>query len=78
MMEKSNFEYVENGELKEKVFYTKGKKDGIATKYFENGQVAFSEIYKEGLLLEGVYYDRDKNVISRIKNILNDTLQRSY
>jgi antitoxin component YwqK of YwqJK toxin-antitoxin module len=60
-------EYSEENDLIGCSNYTKGKKEGIS-QFFYNGKELYSEKYKNGLLIEGNYYDILGNQISEIKN----------
>lgn len=76
-------EFKKNGDLRQKSFYSKGKKEGRSIGYWEKDKIAFSEIYKEGEILEGIYYDKEGKIITKIskKNgekaiFLNDKLDK--
>lgn len=55
-----------DGALFQKTFYVKGKKEGRSERYWENGEVAFRENYKENRLMEAVYYDKTGKMVSEI------------
>ncbi len=50
--------YLEDGTLFQTVTYLEGLKDGLCSRLWEDGSVAFQEEYQKGLLKEGRYYDR--------------------
>jgi len=41
-------EYYEGGQLKEKMTFKEGKKDGVSESYYENGKLKTKLTYKEG------------------------------
>ena len=42
------FRNYDNGQLKAKINYTDGKKDGLSEHYYENGQLQFKMNFKDG------------------------------
>lgn len=59
--------YSDQGELKGKTLYLRGKKHGAA--FFKGAKEVppYSEAYREGLLIEGLYCDFSGQVISKIE-----------
>lgn len=56
------------GDYLEKSDYKNGKKDGRATKYWSKHMLASEEFFKDGQLINGVYFDPFGKVISQVKN----------
>lgn len=50
-------EFYPSGNLRGVQNYTRGKKHGDSSVFFENGHAACTEIYREGFLLGGLYYN---------------------
>ncbi|KPK33207.1 MAG: hypothetical protein AMS24_01815 [Chlamydiae bacterium SM23_39] len=59
-------EFKKEGDLKQKSFYSKGKKEGVAKGFWKKDKLAFFEIYQEGDLLKGIYYDKNGEIISKV------------
>jgi len=58
--------FFENGNLFEKTEWFRGKKNGSSERYWDDCSPAVNEIYCEGRLLEGRYYDRKGVLISQV------------
>ncbi len=59
--------YLDDGTLFQTATYCAGEKAGESTRYWNASQIAYKEIYKEGLLKEATYYDRLGNCVARIE-----------
>ncbi len=59
--------YYENGDVLEKITYKKDQKDGQAARFWETKTPAYKEKYQNDLLLEGVYYNKKEEELSRIE-----------
>lgn len=55
--------YFENGNVKMKVNYTKGKEDGAVKTFWEDGTAKRSDIYEDGEFVEGKCFDENGNEI---------------
>ncbi|EKE08051.1 MAG: hypothetical protein ACD_17C00374G0004 [uncultured bacterium] len=63
------FEYTNEGNLKGKFTYKQGVQEGESLGFFQNGALpAWIEEYKEGRLLEGMYYDVNGEIVATIHN----------
>jgi antitoxin component YwqK of YwqJK toxin-antitoxin module len=56
------------GKILEEVRYKNGTKDGKATASWENGNSRYQELYREGKLINGAYFDLDGSLIAEIDN----------
>jgi antitoxin component YwqK of YwqJK toxin-antitoxin module len=61
-------EYNPQNEIMSKVSYKEGKKEGLAEGFWDSKTPYFTETYKKGLLLEGTYFNKNGDIISRIQN----------
>jgi len=59
--------YLENGDLFQTVHFSNGEKEGPSRRYWPDGSFAANETYCEGNLVDGEYYNREGNLISRIE-----------
>jgi antitoxin component YwqK of YwqJK toxin-antitoxin module len=57
LQEGESAEYYRSGKLRSKTSYQQGEKQGLSLGYFEDGQSTWIEEFREGLLLQGAYYD---------------------
>ena len=53
--------YYQNGQLKDSCFYIKGKHEGIAKHWHENGQLEILDLYKHDSLISSLTYDEKGN-----------------
>lgn len=59
--------YNPNGMIVEKLAYHKGLKEGESAGYWDDGKASYLESWKAGLLLNGLYYDSEQNLLSEVK-----------
>lgn len=59
--------YKKNGNILAKTLYEKGKKEGFAYSNFTNGKLLCVENYSANLLINGDYFDQDKNKVAEIR-----------
>lgn len=60
--------YLETGELLQTTEYQNGQKNGVSKRYWDNGKVAADEIYCQGMLTTGLYYDKCGKQIESVKD----------
>ena len=58
--------FSEGGELKEEVTFHEGEPQGEAHGYWPDGRSSYNELYKKGLLHEGLYFDEEGDCIATI------------
>lgn len=58
--------YLVDGALLQTTEYRAGKKEGKSLRYWESEQIASSERYEQGLLLEGSYFSKEGELVSEI------------
>jgi len=63
-----SFVYDQEGAVLEKVQYKNGMKEGSATGFWSPGVSQYQEQYREGHLINAVYFDKKGHVISEIEN----------
>lgn len=64
-----NFEiYLKDGEILQTIEFHNGEKHGQALRYWCESKVAADEIYSQGYLMKGRYYDLDDNLLSKVDN----------
>lgn len=68
ILEGDAIEYYPAGNIKSKVQFRKGIKHGSSRGYFANGRGAWEEIYNEGLLLKGSYYNLQGELLSEVED----------
>ena len=61
-------QYTEEPPIKYEGKYLNGKRNGKGKEYYYNGKIKFDGIYSFGLKYEGKGYDRDGNIIYKLKN----------
>ncbi|MCB1180729.1 MAG: hypothetical protein KDK55_01730 [Chlamydiia bacterium] len=59
--------YLEEGTIFQTTEYKKGKIEGSSKRYWAPLQIAYEECYSSDLLLEGYYYDKEGDLVSRIE-----------
>jgi antitoxin component YwqK of YwqJK toxin-antitoxin module len=69
--------YYPNSQLKERINYKNGKKDGLYERYYINGQLHYRINYKNGKL-NGLYEVWYKNILREKSNYLNGELNGEY
>lgn len=60
--------YDQNGSLVESTEYVNGIKTGVSTSFWENTNPQFNELWKDDLLQEGQYFQKDSTPICQIVN----------
>jgi antitoxin component YwqK of YwqJK toxin-antitoxin module len=60
--------YRENGEIEETIPHEKGLRNGKASSFFPNSVLAYEETFENGLLVEGVYYAENGEILSKIED----------
>ena len=68
MLDGVALEYYESGILRSKTSYKAGQKEGFSIGYFQNGQIAREEMYREDLLLNAYYYNLTGEVLSSVED----------
>lgn len=64
-MDSTDISFYPNGQISDSLFWIRNKLVGEAKHYYENGQVAYTQRYKEGRLSKIVeYFDRDGNKLN--------------
>lgn len=58
--------FLSDGTLFQTTSYHLGAKEGTSIRYWQNEKIAFQEEYEHGRLKEGVYYDNQEKVLSKI------------
>lgn len=60
--------FCKDGRLLQEINYCEGKKHGISTRYWEENALASQEVYYNGKLEQGTYFDRNGEPVAEIKN----------
>lgn len=56
--------WYKNGNKESVLLYTKGKQEGVQTRYYESGQVKRNENYKNGEFIDGICFDENGTEIA--------------
>ncbi len=66
MEEGERTDFFPNGDIKAKVQFEKGRQEGRSMGYFSNQKLAWQEEYREGLLVNGLYYNNHSEQIAEV------------
>lgn len=56
----------EQGNILDEISFKKGKRDGAATSFWSKDILKSQEFYQEGILIHGIYHDKDGNIEGEI------------